>query len=167
MNIYDRVIQLEKETEKYYLELFNKCKSSPGISHILSMLANDEKKIILAYENMKLLDSGRSIDISCDTDTCMKDTKQIFEKFKHGTENFDCSIAQISLYQSSLEKQKEIVKILKEELKASTDPERAKIIEKLTREKIKHVLILETLVEMLLHTEQWVENAEFNHFDEY
>jgi hypothetical protein len=116
---------------------------------------------------MKLLDSGRSIDISCDTDTCMKDTKQIFEKFKHGTENFDCSIAQISLYQSSLEKQKEIVKILKEELKASTDPERAKIIEKLTREKIKHVLILETLVEMLLHTEQWVENAEFNHFDEY
>ncbi len=167
MNVYDRVIELEKETEKYYLSLFNKCKSSPGISHILSMLANDQKKIILAYENMKLVDSGKKIDISCETQTCMKDTKRIFEKFKTHLENFDCSIRQISFYQSALEKQREILRLSKEEHLGSDDDERKQVLKKIVKEKEKHILILENLVEMLLNTEQWIENAEFNHFDEF
>ena len=167
MNIYDRVIQLEKESENYYLELFDKCKSSAGISHILSMLVNDARKIIVAYDNMKLVDSGKDVDISCETDTCMKEAKSIFEKFKNGKENFDCSIAQISLYQSALESQKEIVTTLKAELEKADTPERKGVINKMIREKGKHVLILENIVEMLLNTEQWVEDAEFNHFDEF
>ncbi len=167
MNIYDRVIELEKETEKFYLNLFDKCKSSPGISHILSMLANDQKKIIVAYENMKLVDSGKKIDISCETQTCMKDTKRIFEKFKTNLENFDCSIRQINFYQTALEKQKEIMRLIKKELKDSNVDDRKVIVKKIMREKEKHVLILENLVEMLLNTEQWIENAEFNHFDQF
>lgn len=42
-----------------------------------------------------------------------------------------------------------------------------KILTKLAEEEKKHLFLLENLVEFISRPETWIENAEFNHLDDY
>jgi len=42
-----------------------------------------------------------------------------------------------------------------------------KMIEKLVSEEKKHLLVLENIIEMVNRPNLWIEDAEFNHLDEY
>jgi len=50
--------------------------------------------------------------------------------------------------------------------KAVTEAQRA-LIHRIAKEEKRHAVVLENIIEMILRPEQWVENAEFNHMEEY
>ena len=166
MNIYKYAMKLEKDSEEYYKKLMGET-DDVGLQTILKMLADDEAKHFSIVEQMM------------ETDTCpvcaethiLKNAKNIFMKIKPVLAGeklaFNFDSAQADFYRSAQEFEE---KSYKNYLKMSNevgDETQKNLLLKLAEEEKKHMFLLENLVEFVSRPETWIEDAEFNHLDEY
>lgn len=162
MNIYKYAMKLEKDSENYYNKLMSKT-DNIGLQTILKMLADEEAKHFAIVEQMSK------------TDTCpelvetnlLKNAKNIFEKIKGKKLEFSFDLAQVDFYRKAQEfEEKSYHNYLEMSDKVENEAQK-KLLLKLAEEEKKHMFLLENLVEFVSRPETWVENAEFNHLDEY
>jgi len=155
MNIYEYAMKMEKEGESYYSELANKTDDA-GLQNILRMLANDEVKHYNIIEQMIKIDESAELAET----GILKNAKNIFIKIKGKNLVFDFDLSQINFYRKAQEIE------VKMSDKVEVESQR-KIFLKLAEEEKKHMFLLESLVEFLSKPGIWIENAEFNHLDNY
>ena len=162
MNIYKYAMKMEKDGENYYRELANKT-GDVGLRNILKMLANDEVKHYHIIEQM--MKSDVSIELA-ETDI-LENAKNIFVKIKGKNLVFDFDLSQVNFYRKAQEmEEKSYMFYMNMSNKAEIESQR-KIFLKLAEQEKKHMFLLENLVEFISRPETWVENAEFNHLDDY
>ena len=162
MNIYKYAMKMEKDGENYYRELANKT-GDVGLRNILKMLANDEVKHYHIIEQMMKTDV--SIELA-ETDI-LENAKNIFVKIKGKNLVFDFDLSQVNFYRKAQEmEEKSYMFYMNMSNKAEIESQR-KIFLKLAEQEKKHMFLLENLVEFISRPETWVENAEFNHLDDY
>ena len=162
MNIYKYAMKMEKDGENYYRELANKT-GDVGLRNILKMLANDEVKHYHIIEQM--MKSDVSIELA-ETDI-LENAKNIFVKIKGKNLVFDFDLTQVDFYRKAQEMEEKSYKFyMNMSNKAEIESQR-KIFLKLAEQEKKHMFLLENLVEFISRPETWVENAEFNHLDDY
>ncbi|TFG90625.1 MAG: rubrerythrin [Candidatus Atribacteria bacterium] len=162
MNIYKYAMKMEKDSENYYRELANKT-GDVGLQNILKMLANDEVKHYHIIEQMMKTDVGAElaeIDI-------LENAKNIFIKIKGKNLVFDFDLSQINFYRKAQEMEEKSYKFYMEMSDKVEIESQRKIFLKLAGEEKKHMFLLENLVEFISRPETWIENAEFNHLDDY
>ena len=162
MNIYKYAMKMEKDSENYYLELANKTEDV-GLQNILKMLANDEVKHYHIIEQMMKTDVSAEL---AETDI-LENAKNIFIKIKGKNLVFDFDLSQINFYRKAQEMEEKSYKFYIEMVDKVEIESQRKIFLKLAGEEKKHMFLLENLVEFVSRPETWVENAEFNHLDEY
>jgi len=162
MNIYKYAMQLEKDSENYYNKLMNKTDDA-GLQTILKMLANDEIKHYHIIEQMMKTDISAEL---AETDI-LENAKNIFIKIKGKKLVFDFDLSQINFYRKAQEMEEKSYKFYMEMSDKAEIESQRKIFLKLAGEEKKHMFLLENLVEFVSRPETWIENAEFNHLDDY
>jgi len=162
MNIYKYAMKMEKDSENYYSELANKT-SDVGLQNILKMLANDEVKHYIIIEQMVKTDVNAEL---AETDI-LKNAKNIFVKIKGKNIVFDFDLSQINFYRKAQEIEEKSYMFYLEMSDKVEIKSQKKIFLKLAGEEKKHMFLLENLVEFVSRPETWIEDAEFNHLDDY
>jgi len=164
MNIYKFAMKMEKDSENYYSELANKTVDA-GLRNILKMLANDEIEHYNIIQQMIKTDLRASAKLA--KTSILKNAKNIFIKIKGKNLVFDFDLLQVDFYRKAQEIEEKSYKFYIE-MSDKVKIESQKIIFlKLAGEEKKHMFLLENLVEFVSRPETWIENAEFNHLDDY
>jgi len=162
MNIYQYAMKLEKDNENYYNRLMSKTDDT-GLQTILKMLADEEAKHFSIVEQMMKTDTYPEL---AETDI-LKNTKNIFVKIKGKKLKFNFDLVQTDFYRKAQEFEEKSYKYYLE-MSDKVEAEAQKhLLLKLAEEEKKHIFLLENLVEFVSRPEIWIENAEFNHLDEY
>ena len=162
MNIYKYALKLEKDSEDYYKKLISKT-DDVGLQTILKMLVDEEVKHFNIVEQMMK------------TDTCpelietnlLKNARNIFEKIKGKKLEFSFDLTQADFYRKAQEIEEKSHQHYLEMSGKVEDKAQKNLLLKLAEEEKKHIFLLENLVEFVSRPDTWIEDAEFNHLDEY
>jgi rubrerythrin len=162
MNIYKYAMKMEKDSENYYNEFANKTDNA-GLQNISRMLANDEVKHYNIIEKMMKTDVSAKLAET----GILKNAKDIFIKIKGKNLVFDFDLSEIDFYHKAQEIEEKSYKFYIEMSDKVEIEAQRKIFLKLAGEEKKHMFLLENLVEFVSRPKTWIENAEFNHLDDY
>ena len=162
MNIYQYAMKLEKDSENYYNRLMSKT-DDIGLQAILKMLADEEAKHFSIVEQME----KTNICPELAETNILKNAKNIFMQIKGKNLEFNFDLTQADFYREAQEFEEKSYQHYLEMSAKVEDEAKKNLLLKLAEEEKKHMFLLENLVEFVSRPETWVENAEFNHLDEY
>ncbi len=167
MNVLEFAINMENDGERYYREQAELNRDN-GLFVVCSMLADDERNhaalLKSRYENGAFdLAEGSDVDRVGNVFSGLVDVG-FYEK-----ELLD----QLDFYRLASDRERESIVLYSEMLEEAVsqgDVQGAKdvlLFEFLIKQEEEHLRVLEELVKLLSHAEEWVENAEFGNREEY
>jgi rubrerythrin len=167
MNVLEFAINMENDGERYYREQAELNRDN-GLFVVCSMLADDEKNhaalLRSRYENREyVLDQGSEVDRVGNVFSGLGDI---------GLDEKEL-IGQLDFYKLAAERERESIVLYSEMLEESVSQENEQgakdilLFEFLIKQEEEHLSVLEELVKLLGHAEDWVENAEFGNREEY
>jgi len=160
MDIFEYAIKMETDGEAYYRELAGRTKNK-GLKSILTMLAEEEvrhRNVITAMkaEQPELPDSS-----------LLSEAKNIFSEMKGSGEKIASGLGQAGLYEKAQDLEQKSREFYLEKARRVEEEDQKTIFLKLAEEENRHCFLLESIIEFVSRPENWLENAEFNHLDEY
>lgn len=164
MNIYDYAIQMEKDGEEYYRELGRKS-NAEGLQFIFTILAEEEVSHYTVLEKMK--ESDPNAELSAKEKDVLNSARNIFAEMKEKIGEMNFNLPQVEFYRKALEtEEKSIEYYLEMSEKVESESHKAIFLD-LAKEEKKHKFLMENLVTFVSRPITWLEDAEFNHLDEY
>jgi len=160
MDIFEFALQMEKEGMDLYLEIAGKS-DDRGIQKIFGMLASDEKR------HQDVIRRMRDGDPDVEETEVLSEARNVFAGMRDDGEKIDTAQPQSDLYRKAMDIEERSVRFYTEKAEEEKDPGKNKIFEALSREEEKHLFLIENMVEFISRPETWLENAEFNHLEEY
>jgi len=160
MDIFAFALEIEKNSEQYYRDLASRC-DNPALKYILTMLADDEVK---HYRTVLAMRDGTHPEM-IPTQVLPK-ARERFAAFVDPPADICFDNDEIALYRKALSKEDQAEQFYREKA-AGAEPQNAKILERLADEERRHRFLIENMIEFLSRPRNWIENAEFNHLDEY
>ena len=161
MNVFDLAMEMEKDGEKYYRQLAEKTANS-GMKNILDMLAEDEVKHFQVLQKLKA-----SSQVELLSTPILSGSKNIFQQL-YDNKNWDgIPVKQIDLYKKALEIETRSFNFYMEKARANTDPATKKMFFLIAEEEKRHEFLLDHIIQFVSRPQTWLENAEFNHLDQY
>ncbi len=160
MDVYDYAMQMEKDGEKLYREAASRS-SHPGIGTIMTMLADAEVAHYNLFKGMKEQKGGRLPE----TDF-LKDVKNIFVRMKEEGGLEPVGVSEIDLYRKAQDIEKKSEDFYRDSALKADDAARGSFVRVADEEK-KHYFILQQIIDFVSRPQQWLENAEWYHLDEY
>ncbi|MGB5158119.1 ferritin family protein [Desulfobacterium sp. N47] len=161
MKIFELAKQVEKNGEKFYLDLAIKT-TDIGLKNIFTLLAQDEKKHYAVLESME-----QENDFELTDTNILKEAKEIFQNIKDRAVQINGSTSHQEVYEVALKNEEKSIEIYGQLLGSTIFENRREVIIKIIEEEKKHKYLIEQLIEFIRRPEFWLENAEFNHLDEY
>jgi len=163
MEILDYAMKMETDGERFYRDAASKI-SDVGLSHILTMLAGEEKKHFTVLEKLKT-EGNASVEEGALT----TDVKNVFEQLQESDTRPSADDSQLDLYAKAREIEEESRRFYLEKADESGSPEAKAVFLKIAEEEKTHYQMLDTIVEFVARPEpgNWLENAEWYHTDEY
>ena len=161
MNVFDLAMEMEKDGEKYYRQLAEKTANS-GMKNILVMLAEDEAKHFQVLQKLK--DSSK---VELPSTLILSGSKNVFQRLQEEKGWEDIPMDQIDMYKKARDIETKSFDFYMEKAKTSTDPATQKMFFLIAEEEKRHEFLLEHLVHFVSRPQTWLENAEFNHLDQY
>jgi rubrerythrin len=162
MKFFETAKEMEEQTRKYYLDLAEKCAANIGLRNILNMLAKDHEQHLLKFQQMAD-DACTELQISKAYET----TIDVFRNLQKNKETFSCTIDQVTMYQQARDLVEKKLAFYYQG-KADIDcPENLKVLNHIIADEDRHKVVLENIIEMVSRPQQWIEDAEFYHLDNY
>ena len=160
VNIYDYAMQMEQDGEHYYRDLAGKS-DNPGLRNILGMLADAEVAHYHLFQEMR---EDKAVQVG-DTNI-LENVKNVFQGLKEeGSTGTDPS--QVELYRKALEIEKKSRDFYLEKAGEVEDESRSSVFREIAAEEQKHYRILEGIIDFISRPEQWLEDAEWYHLEDY
>jgi rubrerythrin len=161
MDVFKFAMEKEKFSEDYYRQLSKKT-SNKGLSNILTMLAEEERKHFNLIRQMQ----QQAPQTKTDTDV-LGNARQIFEKMRQSAENFSFDITELELYEKARDIEKESRRFYLEKSNEVTDTSQKEIFKRLADEEQKHLALVQGICDFVAKPQWFLENAEMYHFDDY
>lgn len=161
MNIFEFAMKMEMDGEAYYRDLALKSKI-PALQKVLGMLADDE---LVHYQVVKNLRDHSPATLA--ESTVLKDAKNVFTQLKGQKIEFELKGTEINLYKKALEIENKSEDFYREKADEVEGAEIKELLLKIAAQERHHGFLVENLIVFLLRPQTWIENAEFNHLDEY
>ena len=162
MDIFELAMEKEKFAKDYYHDMAEKTDNT-GFANIFEMLAKEEQKHYDTVSQMKEQTPPKDIT---DVDV-MNDARAIFAKMKGKKDHFDTEESELEIYRKARQIEKDSRDYYLEKASESDDAKIKEIFEKLADEERKHYFLLDNIIEMVSRPEQWVENPEWYHLEDY
>ena len=160
MDVYDYAMQMEKDGEKLYREAASRA-SHLGVGAIMTMLADAEVAHYNLFKGMKEQKRG-----SLPAADLLKDVKNVFVKMKEKGGLEPAGLSEIDVYRKAQDIEKQSEDFYRDAAAKSDEAARGSFVEVADEEK-KHYFILQQIIEFVSRPQQWLENAEWYHLDEY
>ncbi len=159
------IFEFAKEKEKYAEEFYrDRAAKSPdkGLAEIFLLLANEEEKHFDLIEKMQA-----EVPAELTETTVLSDAAAIFEKIREGAMKFSFDRSELELYKEAQKIEQNardyyLNKADQVEVQAQKD-----IFIKLAEEEKKHYFLLDNIIDFVSRPQQWLENAEFHHMEDY
>ncbi len=161
MNIYDYAMQMEKDGENYYRDLAQKINNA-GLKKILGILADAEVKHYDILQKMKKNEKVQMPDVAI-----LSNVKNVFAKMKEENDTSGVNNSHIELYKKAQEIEKKSQRFYLEKADEVKNESQREIFLKIADEEEKHYFILENILNFVSRPQNWLENAEWYHLEEY
>ena len=162
MNVFEFAMQMEKDGESYYRELADSA-NNEGLNRILNFLADEEVKHFNIFKRM----AGGKVE-ALPASTLMTDVKNIFVEMKERGESFDFDVEkQVAYYRKAQDLEKKSENFYADKAKESTDEKERDILMQIADEEKRHYFVLENIIEFVNKPNRWLEDAEWNHLEDY
>jgi rubrerythrin len=129
---------------------------------ILNLLADAEVKHFKVLQQLKDNDSGARMD----EDAVFESSKNIFTEMQSSGDVEGITGGEAALYRKAYEIETKSYDFYNEKARELND-EAAAILRKIAVEEKRHMVLMENLAEMVDRPQSWLEDAEWNHWDEY
>lgn len=161
MNALELAMQMEKDGETYYRHLADKT-ANAGLRNILGLLAADEAKHFQVLQKMKETFKAELVSTPI-----LSKAKSIFQLLRE-EKNWDAlPDGQIDLYRKAKEIETQSFKFYMEKAREIADPKNQKLFFLIAEEEKRHEFLLDNILQFVSRPQTWLENAEFNHLDQY
>jgi rubrerythrin len=161
MDVYEFAMQLEKESQDFYKRSAGSA-TITGLKTIFNILASEEAK---HYKIVKEMQSGTPQKFP-DTNI-LSDVKAVFEQMSKSDNQFDAGIDQLEVYKKAQDIETKSRDFYLEKADEVGNPAQEAIFRKLAEEEKKHNFLLQNIMDFLSRPQTWLENAEWNHLEEY
>jgi rubrerythrin len=161
MNVFEYAMQMEKDGEAYYRDMASKC-NSEGLGKILTMLADDEVGHYKAFKRLKESSSPEVVET-----VVLTNAKNVFAEMREKQQDFDFDLSEVELYKTAVEVEMKSAAFYKEKAEEMDNPEAKETFLKIAGDELKHQFLLENMIDFLSRPTRWVEDAEFNHLEDY
>jgi len=162
MDIFKFAMEKEQLSEDYYRRLSKKT-NNKGLSNILTMLAEEERKHFNVVRQMQRQQKPQT---KTDMDV-LANARQIFEKMRQSAENFSLDITEPELYEKARDIEKQSMQFYLEKSNEATDASQKEIFKMLADEERKHLALVQGIYDFVARPQWFLENAEMYHFDDY
>ena len=160
MDILAFAIQMEKDGEAYYRQLAHRT-TSTGLRTILNMLADEEVKHQQTIDDLK--GAVRPLG-PCEV---LTRAKNIFAEMNAEDAAFSDESSQIAMYEKAKDMEEQARTFYEERGRELGDSQQTAVFSALAQEEAKHARLLENIIDFVARPQTWLEDAEFNHLDEY
>jgi rubrerythrin len=157
----DLAMQMEKDGEAFYRHLADKTANS-GLRNILGLLAADEAKHYQVLQKMK-----EAFKAELPSTPILSKSKNIFQLLRE-EKNWDALPgSQADLYRKAKEIETQSFKFYMDKARETGDARSQKLFFLIAEEEKRHEFLLEHILQFISRPQTWLENAEFNHLDQY
>ena len=160
MDIIDFAIGMETEGEKIYRGLAEKTDNA-GMKNIFGYLADAELNHIEVFKNMN---SGGTAEL--ENDNIIEESKKIFEDMGKDPARVSMENVEVGLYRDALSAEQKSIDYYQEN-SDRFEGDQKRVIQDIIEEEKKHYRIIENIIEFVNRPQTWLENAEWNHLDNY
>jgi rubrerythrin len=160
-SIWNLAKDMEKEGKAYY-EKLSAASKNKEIAAIFAFLAKEEAVHLTTFEK---LEKGMMVSARPVSESTVKALK-LFGKMAVRSRIADEKESAIKAYKEALGLEKQAVKYYSGMLK-KCDASQKTALTLIIEEEMKHKAIMEALVDFVGRPHDWLENAEFNHLDDF
>ncbi len=161
MDIFEFAVERENLSEDCYRQLAQKM-NNQGLQNIFQMLADEEKKHAQIVRDMQ-----KRTPVTMTESSVLGDARNVFEKMKVATDNFNVAIDEPELYKKASRIETESESYYRQKADETEIPEHRDIFLKLADEENKHYRLLESIGTFVEKPKWFLENAEMYRFDDY
>lgn len=161
MDVFDYAMQLEKDGESYYREGAARS-ASAGMKKIMTTLADAEVRHYDVFRQMK---EGQAVSVP--EATILKDVKNIFVSMREQGGLEGVGTSETEFYRKAQDIEKKTEDFYLEKASQVEDAAQKETFLRVAKEENKHYFILEQIIQFVSRPEQWLENAEWYHLEEY
>jgi rubrerythrin len=165
-DVFDFAMQMEEDGRDYYEEMAAKTKI-PALKKILTGLADDEKRHYQIFKNLKEEHSDKVSELSEKSTTIMSDAKNVFEGLSGQVVEVDSASDAIELWKHAQDIEKKSEDFYREKAGVVPDKTAKDLLNKIADEEHKHWALIESVMQFLHRPDRWLEDAEWNHLEEY
>lgn len=164
MNVFEFAMQMETDGKAYYEENAARV-DDPGLKKILMELAEDEQK---HYNLFKALRDGTDASYEAAGETkILTSVKNVFQTMKDKKKSFAFADEAKGIWAEAQLVEKKSEEFYREKAKEIDDDNQKNILNKIADEEHKHWVTLENVIQFLKRPQQWLEDAEWNHIEDY
>ena len=161
MDVFTFAMQMEKDGEAYYRDCAAKT-GSAGLRGILQMLADAETTHYELFRRMQ----AREDAVLPDT-ALLDQVKNVFAELKQREGVSGVRSSEVDLYRKAQELERKSWELYEDHAARAASPAEKVTFERIAVEERRHYRILEGIVDFVSRPEQWLENAEWNHLEDY
>ena len=161
MDIFQFAMEKEKYSEDYYRQLAAKA-DNKGLQKIFNMLADEEANHYSVVEQMK----SKIPERVSDTDV-LSNANEIFKQMKETADKFNFEANHVETYKKAQDIEKNSREFYMQKADDVQDHRQKGIFKRLAEEENKHYFLLENIIDFVSRPQQWLENAEFHHLEDY
>ena len=161
MDVFSYGMQMELDGKKFYTEEAGQT-TDKNISRILTFLADEEQK---HYEILKKYRDGSS---GIPTSQLLTDVKNVFQAMRDaGSEFITGKDTMIEALGKALEMEDKSVAFYRSKGEESDDPDQKDLFLLLKKHEDRHYALLSSMIEFYDRPQQWLEQAEFTHMEDF
>jgi rubrerythrin len=161
MKALDYAVKMEKDGEKFYRGLAAKSPDQ-GVKFILNGLADDEVKHAQA-----LLELAAGASPAMARTGILGGAQNVFSGMAARKAVAAAGTDQAALYEQALELERKSRDYYQAQAGGAALKPARELFLRLADEEGRHMLLLENMIEFISRPKTWLENAEFNHLEEY
>ena len=162
MDIYEYAMQMEKDGEHYYRELAGNT-DNEGVRNILHMLADEEIKHFHVLQHMRNNDD----QVPYAESDLLQDAKNIFIAMREGKGAMEPDEDQARLYRAVQETESKSYQFYREKSESAASEAEKRLLLRIAEEERRHMVLMGSIADFVSRPATWIEDAEFNHLDEY
>ena len=161
MDIFEFALEKEKLAHETYKSLAEQATSN-SLKGILTLLADEELQHV---DMVRALQQNKPVDLA--PTELLGEAKKVFEKIHRGGEKFNFNITESELYNKAKKMEAEARDYYQAKADETADAGLKSILIKLAAEEQKHYVLVDNLCRFVERPQNYLEDAEFTHLDNY
>jgi rubrerythrin len=166
MDVFEYAMKMEQDGQAYYEKMAAQA-GNDALKNILLNLASDEVRHYNIFKKFKEGDLSATKDMKGATSETLNKAKNVFEKLASSKKTMSFPADIVEAWKKAQDIEKKTEDFYREKGAAEKNDKVKKTILLIADEEHKHWALIEHVLQFLDRPKSWLENAEWNHLEDY